>query len=161
MMQEIHLMPLQDELHFNRPIQERPHEVLLSLVLTSDLLVKEANKLFQPLGLTASQFDVLMLLEYQSDKGELTQTQLRHMLLVNRANITAIVDRMERAGWVTRGADPDRRVKRVCLTASGRDTLKRAKKIYFTRIQEVMIDFSETEQRKLCKTFEKIRARLR
>jgi DNA-binding MarR family transcriptional regulator len=83
------------------------------------------------------------------------------MLLVNRSNVTGLVDRMEQAGWVERTADAeDRRVKRVRMTPAGREVLVRAQKAYFARIEEVMGVLPTEAHARLCRMLERVRERL-
>ena len=155
-------MSLEHELGLPNPLKNRPQEALLNVVLTGTLLAKEGDRLLRPLGLTDAQLNILMLLKYQSDGGKLNQTRLGRMLLVNRANVTGLVDRMEQAGWVERTPDAeDRRVKQVRLTAAGRRVLERAGKVYFARVEEVMGVLSSNEHRALCRMLERVRDHLR
>jgi len=155
-------MSLGDELGFRNPVQHPAHETLLGLVVTAGLLSKAGDRVLRPLGLTDSQFNVLALLRFQSDGGALDQSTLGRMLVVNRSNVTGLVDRMERAGWVERTADrDDRRVKRVRLTAEGRRLLDRADRLYTQRVHEVMGALPEREREQLARTLEKVRAALR
>jgi len=155
-------MALGDELGFRNPVQHPAHEALLGLVVTAGLLSKEGDRVLRPLGLTDSQFNVLALLRFQSEDGALDQSTLGRMLVVNRSNVTGLIDRMERAGWVERTADRgDRRVKQVRLTAAGRRLLERADRLYFQRVLEVMAALPEREREQLARTLEKIRAALR
>jgi DNA-binding MarR family transcriptional regulator len=95
--------------------------LLHEIVATADLLLRESQRLFRPQGLTAAQFNVLNLLADEAAAGGLSQRELADLLVVDRSNVTGLVDRMEAAGWVRRGDDPgDRRVHRVRLTAAGR-----------------------------------------
>ncbi|MBI1388183.1 MAG: MarR family transcriptional regulator [bacterium] len=151
-------MPLQDELHFLTPIEGKSHEAVLNMLYTGKLLEKEAYRILRPLGLTDSQFNMLMLLKYQSENQESDQTRLGDMLLVNRSNVTGLIDRMEQAGWVERTADAkDRRVNRVRLTKAGAELLEKAEKVYLERIDAIMNDFSENEINRLCRALEKVR----
>ncbi len=155
-------MSLRDELGFPNPIEHAAHEALMSLVLTGTLLAKEGDGVLRPFRLTASQFNVLMTLAYQSADGQLSQTQLGRMLLVNRANVTGLVDRMERAGWVARGSHGgDRRVNLVRITAEGRKLLKRAEKAYLARVEEVMGVLGEEERVRFCRSLDRIRGKVR
>jgi DNA-binding MarR family transcriptional regulator len=125
-------------------------------------MTKEGDRLLRPLGLTDAQFNILMLLKYQSESGRINQTQLGQMLLVNRSNVTGLVDRMEQAGWVERTAESgDRRVKMVQLTPSGRKLLERAEKAYYLRVDEIMGGLSANEVRQLCRLLERIRLQLK
>lgn len=155
-------MALGDELGFPNPVQHPAHEALLGLVVTAGLLTKEGDRVLRPLGLTDSQFNVLALLRYQSEDGALDQSTLGRMLVVNRSNVTGLVDRMERAGWVERSADrDDRRVKQVRLTAAGRRLLEAADRRYMARVLDVMSTLPEKERGQLARTLEKVRAALR
>jgi DNA-binding MarR family transcriptional regulator len=155
-------MSLADELGFPNPRIHTEHEALLNVVLTGALLAKEGDRLLRPFGLTDSQFNVLMLLKHQNPDDGHDQTRLGEMLLVNRSNVTGLIDRMERAGWVTRTDDPsDRRVKRVRLTDAGHTVLRRAEKVYRGRLREVMGILKESENKDLCRMLERVRRQLR
>lgn len=151
-------MALQDEMRFIHPIKGRAHEAVLNLIYTGKQLDKEAYRILRPLGLTDSQFNVLMLLKYQTEKGVSDQTALGRMLLVNRSNITGLIDRMEQAGWVARLADADdRRVNRVRLTKEGEHLLEQAEAVYNQRIEEIMSGLGEDELKRVCRLLERVR----
>jgi DNA-binding MarR family transcriptional regulator len=59
--------------------------------------------------------------------GPLTVTELAARLDVSKQAVVKLVDEMERQGFIERRSDPvDRRAKRLCLTARGRNVRKRA-----------------------------------
>ena len=131
-------MSIQHELGFPNPVKSVAHEAALNIVLTGALLAKESDRVLRPGGVTSAQFNLLMLLKYQSRDGSLNQTRLGEMLLVHRSNITGLVDRMEKAGWLRRGPKAgDRRVKKIRLTPSGERVLARAEGAYFARLAEI------------------------
>ncbi|MFH1071346.1 MAG: MarR family transcriptional regulator [Candidatus Glassbacteria bacterium] len=151
-------MSLQQELGFRNPLDHQGHEALLNIVLTGSLLNKEGMRLFRPFGITEAQFNVLMLLKFQSEGGRINQTSLGNMMLVNRSNITGLVDRMEKASLVRRTADSeDRRVNLVEMTAEGESVLEQAGQAYFKRIDEIMAGMTKAEYRLLAELLERIR----
>ncbi|MBZ0256286.1 MarR family transcriptional regulator [bacterium] len=151
-------MSLKEELRFTHPIEGHAHEAILNILYTGKLIEKEAYRLLRPLGLTDSQFNVMMLLKYQTEGGESDQTRLGDMLLVNRSNMTGLVDRMEQAGWVERFADAtDRRVNRVRLTKAGNDLLEKAEVLYNQSIENIMQHVSDDESKRLCRSLERVR----
>ena len=79
------------------------------IVATADLLLRESQRLFRPQGLTAAQFNVLNLLAGCGDGAGLSQRELADLLVVDRSNVTGLIDRMETAGWVRRADDPSDR----------------------------------------------------
>ena len=71
---------------------------------------------FAKYGLSSPKFKVLINLYMAGDRG-LIQSELGTKLHVSRANITGLVERLEKEGLVVRNNDPtDKRVYRVCLT---------------------------------------------
>jgi DNA-binding MarR family transcriptional regulator len=155
-------MGLKEELGFPHPIATKAHETLLNVFVTANLLVKEADRVLQPFGITESQFDILMLLEHQAPDGSADQSTLGRMLVVNRSNVTGLIDRMERDGLVKRTGDPaDRRVKRVRMTSEGLRVLYKAEQAYVARTQEVVSALSTAEQGSLCRMLDTVRASLR
>ncbi len=154
-------MGLQRELNLPHPIQDPSHEVALAVVLTSEMLTKEADRLLRAFGLTEAQFNVLMLLAYQSGPEGISQTQLSRMLLVNRANVTGLVDRMERDRLIERVSEPgDRRMRIIRMTQKGRELLEKAVGPYLERADGVVGALSTKEREELLGLLEKIRSRV-
>lgn len=108
------------------------------IVSTADLFLRESTRLFRPHGLTAPQFNILNLLALRDDGAGYSQRELADTLVVDRSNVTGLIDRMESAGWVRRVDDPsDRRVYRVQLTASGRKLWQKVEPIYADVVEQV------------------------
>lgn len=155
-------MSLSEELGFPRQLTNEDHEALLGVLVTGELLRKEANKLFSPLGITGAQFNVLILLYAQTQDGTMSQTDLGRLLTVHRSNITGLVDRLEKLGLVRRlEDDADRRVNRIALTDTGRETAQEAEAIYLGRIHSIMGALEPRDWRALASILERIRARMR
>ena len=155
-------MRLYEEIGFKKPVKHKGHETLLNIVVTATLLVKETQQILRPVGLTDAQFNVLMMLKTQSEIGTLNQTELGTMLLVNRSNVTGLIDRMERTGLVKRIPDnDDRRVNLVEMTEAGEKILESAQALYFKRIGEITSVLSSNEDNHLCKILERIRNQVR
>lgn len=96
-------------------------ELIADVLSTADTFLREGQRLFKPLGLTVAQYNVLNVLALSESAAGLSQRELGDELVVDRSNVTGLIDRMARAGWVRRADDPDdRRIYRVRLTAEGR-----------------------------------------
>jgi MarR family 2-MHQ and catechol resistance regulon transcriptional repressor len=112
------------------------YRLTVAVLEAADALVRGSQKLFRPHGLTAAQFNVLNLIA-RSDSG-MSQRELGDKLVVDRSNVTGLLDRMERAGWVRRDDDPgDRRIYRVSLTPVGRKLWERVNPRYVAAVSEV------------------------
>ena len=153
-------MSLEHELGLSKPIALLAHEALLNIYYTASCLKKQAGEFFRSFGLTDVQFNTLMLLHHQSGpEGGLSQAQLSDMMLVNRANTTALIDRMEKANLVVRtAAASDRRYNIVKLTAHGKKLLAEVEPLYAEEVKKIMAALKEAEQKKLITMLEKIRS---
>jgi DNA-binding MarR family transcriptional regulator len=119
-------------------LSELGHELTRAVLTTADAFLREGQRLFRPHGITAAQYNVLSVL---AAAGEgMSQRELGDVLVVDRSNVTGLIDRMEKAGWVRRTDDPaDRRVYRVKITAAG----KRLWADVSPRYQEVVIQVTK------------------
>ena len=152
-------MVLEEELGFQKTIALLPHRALLSAYYTAARLRKRAGEFLRPFSLTDVQFNVLMLLLHQTgSNGGLSQAQLSGMLLVNRADITSLMDRMEKANLVNRTPAPaDRRCNIIKLTSRSKQLLAQIEPLYFEEVKKIMDGLSEKEQTKLVAMLENIR----
>ncbi len=156
-------MGLKEELGLKIPFTVPAHEALLSIFFTGSLIKKKAREFFSAYGVTDVQFNLMMLLMYHSgDDGGLTQADLSRMMLVNRANITSLVDRMEKASLVVRTAVPgDRRYNSVRLTAHGKKVLLDVEEEYAHEVAKIMGALDDSEVRDLIGDLERIRTSLK
>ena len=155
-------MSLEVELGLTTPVAVLAHEALLNTYYTASRLRKTASDFLRPFGLTDVQFNLMMLLKHQSGPGGgLNQAQISHMMLVNRANITSLVDRMEKADLVTRTAAPsDRRYNIIKLTGRGKELLAEIEPLYADEVKRIMAALVEAEQKELIVMLEKIRGNI-
>lgn len=152
-------MALENELGFRHPIQRDTHAALLNLYYTAAQVKKKADEFFKAHGLTDVQFNVMILLSTQAgETGGLTQIELSRMMLVNRANVTSLIDRMEKAGLVKREASQDdRRYNVVKLTPKGKRKFKQVADPYHARVRTVMNALSPEEMESLTSMLDRIR----
>lgn len=156
-------MALKEELGLKRGFADTAHEALLNIYFTASIMKKRADVFFDQFGLTDVQFNLMDLLHYQSGKeGGLSQAQISDMMLVNRANITALIDRMEKTGIVTRTAHSnDRRFNIIKLTGKGEKLFVKVEPHYIEQIHKAMACLDEQALRKLMGMLEKVRGALR
>ncbi len=155
-------MGLEHELGLKKGFKVLEHEAILNIYYTASIIKKRADDFFQEHGLTDVQFNVLMLLYTQvSDEEGLSQAQLSDMMLVNRANITSLIDRMEKAGLVVRtSADSDRRYNIIKMTQQGKKVFAEVEPLYGKLVIETISPLKEPEQKRLIAMLEKIRGGL-
>lgn len=116
------------------------------LVQVCRLHYLRAHELLEGIGLYRGQPPVLRALWEQEG---MTHTELAERLQVTPATVTRMLQRMERAGFVTRRPDEvDQRISRVYLTATGRAI--RADLQRFAQIMEEEAFEGLTEEQRLC-----------
>lgn len=120
------------------------HEALMGVWWTGLLMKQLARNVFRHLPLTETQFNVLLILRVA--ESPLTQQQMSERLLVDKSNLTGLIDRMEAAGLVARGEVPgDRRRHALEMTAKGKALLAEAEPIYTAAVEKAMSKFTKKE----------------
>lgn len=112
------------------------YELTTAVMTTADAFLREGQRLFRPHGLTGAQYNVLNILA--GEPAGISQRELGDRLVVDRSNVTGLLDRLEKAGWVRRGDDPgDRRAYRVLLTSAGRALWQEVHPLYLKVVAQV------------------------
>jgi len=112
------------------------YEVLLQLLHTADTFWNASWSFFSRWDLGPSQFNILNLL-FLNPEG-LSQTELSRRLIMNRSNVTGLVDRLEERGLLQRtAAESDRRAYRVVLTTAGKNLLEKILPTYHGAAERV------------------------
>lgn len=156
-------MSLEQELSLNVPFTLKSHESLLNVYFTATCIKKQATEFLSQFDLTVVQLNLMMMLGHQADEsGGLSQVRLSEMMLVNRANVTSLVDRMEKAGFVIRtAAEGDRRSNIIKMTAKGKNLLKKVEPLYAKEVQRIMSPLNDGEQKKLVNMLERVRENMK
>lgn len=109
------------------------------------------SKLRDEYGVTLPQFDVLSELERAGEP--LTMSQLSDELMVSNGNVTGVVDRLLRDGFVRREASPsDRRVLFIALTPDGEKAFREMAAAHEQWISALFSTLTTTEIRNLLKS---------
>lgn len=125
---------------------ELSYELTREVMATADTFLRESQRLFRPHGLTAAQYNVLSVLAAAADG--LSQRELGDILVVDRSNITGLLDRLEKAGLVKRTDHPsDRRIYRVSLTSAGRKLWAKVQPRYLKVTEQVTAGLREKQAR--------------
>jgi DNA-binding MarR family transcriptional regulator len=153
-------MTLQKELDLDQPFQDIRHEAMLGIVRTATLASALAGKILRRFDLTEAQFNVLFALRYKT--RAITQVELGRRLVVTRATVTSVLDKLESKGYVERRDVPDnRRSYHVELTEAGRELVEKVEPVYRESIHYVLGYLNDGELRELIGKLEPARARLR
>ncbi len=151
-------MSLNKELELERPIEDIRHEAVLNIVRTANVLSIQGAALFREYGLTEAQFNVLFALKYK--EHEWTQSDLGRRLVVTRASVTSVLDKLEEKKLVKRSrVEGNRRIYHVNLTPKGLELVNEVEPVYRSDIHEVLSDLKQRDLRQLIGLLENIRLR--
>lgn len=132
------------------------HEALLNIVRTADIIEKLGSAFFSQFGITGAQYNLLIVLKLQA--RSLTQVEIGERLIASRANVTALVDRLEKKNYVRRvKVEKDRRIYHIELTPQGKDVLEKAEKAYVREVEKRMFCLSKEDSVKLSAILSKLR----
>jgi DNA-binding MarR family transcriptional regulator len=111
---------LRDEIRQRKPFKSIYEEAALNIVRTAALLSADFEQIFKPHGLTGTQYNVLRILR-GADEAGLCRNDVRDRLLTRMPDATRLLDRMEKAGLISRSREQDdRRLVTTRLTKKGR-----------------------------------------
>lgn len=101
------------------------------------------------------------LLRQVADSDPLRPSELANRLGVEGSHITRQVQRLEKAGYVTRTPDPDdHRAQRVQLTPAGREAVDRIREASYRGMQMALADWSPQDLHQLATLFQRMVADL-
>jgi DNA-binding MarR family transcriptional regulator len=101
-------------------------------------------------GLLFIDYSVLRVLELIGEPHRMSPTELSDILLRSSGGMTQILDRLEKAGYVSRAPDPDdRRKVMVGLTPGGLCTADAVDAVYKRAREELLADLSAEEVEQL------------
>lgn len=153
-------MSLQDELGLQQPFKDQRHETVLSIVRTANLISAIGGQLFREFGLTEAQFNVLFALKFTT--GDITQAELGKRLVVTRASITSVLDKLEGKNLVTRNDVPgNRRIHHVRLTPEGIDLINNVERPYREVIYKMIAELSDGDCKTVIELMQRTRDRIR
>ncbi len=120
---------------------EAGYDLVSAVMSTADTFLRESKRLFRPFGLSGAQYNLLNVVA--RSEGGLSQRELSDFLVVDRSNVTGLLDRMEEAGWVRRTDHPeDRRIYRIVLTDAGRALWEKVTPLYLEVVRQVTAGLS-------------------
>lgn len=119
------------------------NQVCFPLYAATNLLQRLYRPLLAPLGLTYSQYLVMLILW---ERAPVTVGEIGSCLHLDNGTLTPLLKRMERGGFITRNRDPrDERRVLVAPTPQGRELRTQALKIPEALARRIAIETGEIE----------------
>lgn len=150
-------MSLSTELNLDLPISDLRHETVLNILHTANLIAAVGAAFFRRYDLTEAQFNVLFSLKHKT--RELTQSALSERLVVTRASVTSVLDKLEEKGLVRRVVVPgNRRIYHLRLTSEGRALINAIEPVYRKNIHGALKDLTKKDCKALVRSLERVRS---
>jgi MarR family 2-MHQ and catechol resistance regulon transcriptional repressor len=134
--------------------------LIYNLLRTLNALSPFIDRGLRELHLTGAQLNALMVLRDAGQEG-ITLTDLGRRLVVTKANVTGLVDRLERDGLVLRDSHADRRITIARLTPDGEATLTAALPRHREILTELLGELSADEKTQLIGLLTRLRRAIR
>ena len=149
------------DLRQQRPFRSIAQEATLALLKTAAVVDRSLTRVLAPSGLSHEQYNVLRILRGAGTPG-LPTLEIRRRMIAEGAAITRLLDKLERARFVTRKRPaPDRRQVLCALTPAGVALLAELEEPINGTDEAAMRTLSEAEQRTLTGLLDRVRAAVR
>ena len=107
----------------NRPFVSLQQEAFLSILRTASELSNAADRSLREFNITQQQYNVLRILRGAGAQG-LCRNEISARMVAATPDMSRLLDRMEKSGWITRKrAEDDRRQVSTFITDSGQKLL--------------------------------------
>lgn len=149
---------LQAEIRQARPFASLEEECYLSLLRTTDVLVRREVEALKAWRLTPTQYNALRILRGAGEPGA-TCGEIGERMLTRDPDVTRLIDRLEARGLIERTrSEEDRRVVRTRITQTGLDLLKAIDGPARSWSRAQLGHFTRTELRQLIELLDRARA---
>lgn len=139
--------------------ESKAHEALMNVWWTATILRKVSTRFFHEFLSSDAQFNILVLLK--DSKDPLTQNDLSKKLLVDKSNITGLLDRLQKQGLIQRlPVEGDRRSYHIRLTKEGNKLINKLDTLYTEKVRRITSQLTERDCNDLIRVSKKIRAGL-
>lgn len=99
---------------------------------------KEISDHLRPFNLTLAKFNAMMVIKHAGREKGLSQIDIGRRLIVTASNMTRLLDKLEKEGYIERFArEGDRRVKLVKISKKGSDILDKVWPGYHKQVANI------------------------
>ncbi|KDR94791.1 MarR family transcriptional regulator, 2-MHQ and catechol-resistance regulon repressor [Peptoclostridium litorale DSM 5388] len=146
---------LSDFLEAYNFIEDISGKNIVNIIKTTEIIRHVYDELFSKYGISEPKFRVLLILSIEEDGMALCDIGKR--MLVTRANMTGLVDRMVKEGLVEKKVNPeDKRSIKAYLTPKGIDLFESVKDKHIEFSEKMTRSLSEEEKKQLSHLLQKL-----
>ena len=149
---------IREEIKQAKPFRTVSDEAFVTLQRTSDVVLREFTRFLKSWAVSPTQYNVLRILRGAGTEG-LRCGEIAERMITHDPDITRLLDRMERAGWIERARESkDRRVVVARVSKSGLELLKQIDRPIEDHIQRTSGHMTEKRMRLLVDLLDELRA---
>jgi MarR family 2-MHQ and catechol resistance regulon transcriptional repressor len=138
-------------------IKEISTKSFIELKKTMDLFENISNQFFYKYDISNAKFNVLVVL-LKGNKAGIMLSEIGEQMIVSKANITGLIDRLQRQGYVKRIRDNiDRRKIMAVMTPEGKAFTEKLLEDYREWIVNITNITNDEEKEQLIKILKKLR----
>lgn len=128
---------------------------MVNMMYTHGWLLDQQKKFFSPFGITSKQYNILRILA--GAKKPLTTSQIRERMLDKMSDITRLINRMIKKGWVQKEiCSTDRRLVDIVITDLGNQLLDQIE-IHVSNMENILGHITEEEADTISNLLDKAR----
>ena len=143
----------------NRPFVSLQQEAFLSILRTASELSHASDKFLREFDISQPQYNVLRILRGAGAEG-LCRNEISARMVTAMPDMSRLLDRMERSGWITRERDEkDRRQVLTFITDSGRKLLAMMESQVNEQTHQLLEGVKSSDLKKLLEVLAQIRTR--
>jgi len=155
-------MSIFKEMGFEPKEINKNEELLYNLGRTYLFHNKEFAEFYKKFGLTPARFNALVLIEHHGQEKGVSQIEISEKLIVSGANMTGLIDRLEKDKLVVRTADAqDRRLKRIKTTGKGKKLLEKVWPLHIEKANSLVKHIPNSRKKEVIKCLTEIREKFK
>jgi len=113
------------------------YEKLAAFRYTLRRFLRFSEEAAAAVGLTPQQHQALLAIEGFPARNYASVSELAERLQLAHHSVVGLLDRMEKAGWITRGSSPDdKRIVLVRASPEGRNLLRRLTRAHKAQLRQ-------------------------
>ena len=148
---------IQEEIKQSKPFKMAAEETFLSLQRTADVITRQYEHFLKQWDVSGTQYNVLRILRGAGPEGHRCG-EIGDRMITHDPDITRLLDRMEKQGWIERARDTkDRRVVLTRITKRGLELLKQIDKPLEEFTQSISEHIPEKHLRELTELLNELR----
>ena len=134
-------------------------EIVYNIARAYTIIDTRAGAFLSPYKLSPAKFNILLMVQHAGKSKGIPQNEISKLLLVTTSNITHMIDKLEKDGYVERLAQKgDRRINLVRITKDGTELLDKIWPHYIKMIDNLIgSSFSRNEKKKINALLEKVK----